>query len=86
MAITNAASYSVTILVQLGFNLSNGVKDTLESSSILIYLIQVAGIYTRKDTLIKTEVLIKRNTKGAYARLIKMDFNLWRSGISNVII
>ncbi len=59
LAITNAAPYSVKILVQLGFNLSNGVTDTLESSSILIYLIQVAGIYTRKDTLIKTGVLMK---------------------------
>jgi hypothetical protein len=45
--------------MQLGFNLSNIVTDTLESSSILIYLIQVAGIYTRKDTLIKTRVSIK---------------------------
>jgi hypothetical protein len=31
----------------LGFNLSNGVTDTLESNSILIYLIQVKGIYTQ---------------------------------------
>jgi hypothetical protein len=30
------------------------VTDTLESSSILIYLIQMKGIYTQKVALIKT--------------------------------
>ncbi len=40
----------------LCFNLSNGVVDTLESSAILIYLIQVKGIYTQKVTLIKTGI------------------------------
>jgi hypothetical protein len=40
--------------VQLGFNLSNGVTDTLESSTILIYLIQVKGIYTQKVKSIET--------------------------------
>ncbi len=35
----------------IGFN---WVTDTLESSSILIYLIQVKGIYTRQNVLIKT--------------------------------
>jgi hypothetical protein len=33
-------------VVLLGFYLSNGVTDTLESSSILIYFIQVKGTYT----------------------------------------
>ncbi len=42
--------------VQLGFNLSNEVTDTLETSSVLIYLIRLAGIYSWKDTLIKTRV------------------------------
>jgi hypothetical protein len=34
--------------MQWGFNLSNGVTDTLESNTILIYLIQEQGIYTKK--------------------------------------
>ena len=34
--------------VQLGFNLSNGVNDTLESSTILIYLETPKSIYTRR--------------------------------------
>jgi len=42
------------LFVQLGFNFSNGVTDTLESSSMLIYLIQVKGICTQKVLLIKT--------------------------------
>jgi len=41
--------FYVHIFVQLGFNLSNGVTDTLESSSILIYLVQVKGIYMQQD-------------------------------------
>ncbi len=47
-----AHTASLVIFVQLAFNLSNGVTDTLESSSILIYFIQVKGIYTLKVTLI----------------------------------
>ncbi len=35
--------------VQLGVSLSNGVTDTLESSSILIYFICVEVIYTQQD-------------------------------------
>ncbi len=34
--------------VQLAFNLSNGVTDTLKSSTILIYFSQVKGVYTQK--------------------------------------
>jgi hypothetical protein len=34
--------------VQLAFNLSNGVTNTLESSSILIYLETHMGLYTQK--------------------------------------
>jgi hypothetical protein len=37
-----------TIFVQLGFNLSNGVTDTLESSSILIYPKLHTGLFTQK--------------------------------------
>ncbi len=33
--------------MQLGFNMSNGITDTLESNSILIYLVHVKGIYTQ---------------------------------------
>jgi hypothetical protein len=33
----------------LAFNLSNRVTDTLESSTIQTYLIQVKGVYTQKD-------------------------------------
>jgi hypothetical protein len=51
---------------ELGFNLSNGVTDTLESSSVLIYLIWVKGIYTHKVTLIKTKY-----KEGIMAKLIK---------------
>jgi hypothetical protein len=32
----------------LAFNLSNGVTYTLEFSSVLIYFIQVKGIYTQE--------------------------------------
>jgi hypothetical protein len=35
--------------MQLAFNLSNGVTDKLESSTILIYLIQTKGIDTQKE-------------------------------------
>ncbi len=49
---TNMKWYDLTIdnapLVQLAFNLSNGVTDTLESSSILIYLEIHMGLYTQK--------------------------------------
>jgi hypothetical protein len=34
--------------VLLGFNLSNGVTDTLESSSILIYFSKHMSLYTQK--------------------------------------
>ena len=72
--------------VQLGFNLSNGETDTLESSSILIQLIQVKGIYTQKVTLFKTRNLIKQNIKESImAKLMKQVFNL-RGGTSNVWI
>jgi hypothetical protein len=32
--------------MQLGFNLSNKVTDTLESSSVLMYLSKHMGLYT----------------------------------------
>jgi len=34
--------------VQLRFNLGNGVTDTLESSTLLIYLGTNMGLYTQK--------------------------------------
>jgi hypothetical protein len=37
------------ISCNLVFNLSNGVTDTLESSSILIFFIEVKGIYTQSS-------------------------------------
>ncbi len=37
----------VDIFVQLGFNLSSGVTDTLESSSIPIYSKSHMGLYTQ---------------------------------------
>jgi hypothetical protein len=46
-------SFGIPFFVQLGFNLSNGVTDTLESSTILIYLQTRKSIYTRKEILIK---------------------------------
>jgi hypothetical protein len=64
----------------LGFNFSNRITETLESSSILIHLIQVKGIYARQNILIKTRVLIIRNTKeGIIAKLIKMNL-IWGEG------
>ncbi len=47
----------VTYFVQLGLNFSNGVTDTLESSSILIYFVHVKDISTRQNVLIKTELM-----------------------------
>jgi hypothetical protein len=35
------------VFVQLGFNLSNGVTDTLESSTILIYSDKHMSLYTQ---------------------------------------
>jgi len=49
--------------IQLGFNLSNRVTDTLESSTILIYLILVK--------------LIKRNTKEGIFLINKKMFFLF---------
>jgi hypothetical protein len=37
-------------VMSLAFNLSNGVTDKSESSTILIYLIQVKGISTEQET------------------------------------
>ncbi len=45
--------------------MSNVVTDTLESSSVLIYLIKVKGIYTPQNTLIKTRKLINEIQKMA---------------------
>jgi hypothetical protein len=53
------------IFVQLNFNLSNRVTDTLESGTILTYLIQVKGIYIQ-DHVDSNRKLIKRNTKGEH--------------------
>ena len=57
--------------MQLGFNLSNGVTDKLESISILIYLIQVKGIHTQKVTVIKTGMNTKR---GIITNKLKSSF------------
>jgi hypothetical protein len=45
---------TIASFVQLAFNLSNGVTDTIESSTMLVYLVQVKGIFTHKFALIKT--------------------------------
>jgi hypothetical protein len=50
--------------VQLGFNLSNGVTDTLESSSMPIYLIQMKSNYTQKDSINSNWYIIKRKARG----------------------
>jgi hypothetical protein len=42
---------AVSFFVNLGFNLSNEVTGTLESSTILIYRFQEKGIYARKASL-----------------------------------
>jgi hypothetical protein len=39
-------SSSIVYFMQLGFNLSNGVTDTLESSTILIYFKSRMSLYT----------------------------------------
>jgi hypothetical protein len=41
------ANYFMSIFMQLGFNLSNGVTDALESSTILIYSEEHKSFYTR---------------------------------------
>ncbi len=51
--------------MQSGFNLSNEVTDTLESSSLLIYLIRVKCIYTPQNALIKTRNWINETQKKA---------------------
>jgi hypothetical protein len=38
----------INIFVQLGFSMSNGVTDTLEPNSILIYFQTCLSIYTQK--------------------------------------
>ncbi len=76
---------SCSFFMQLGFNLSNGVTDTLESSSILIYFIQMKVIYTQV-TLIKTMNLIQQNAKRALWLSQLNRFNLRRGESSNVSI
>ncbi len=51
---------------QFAFNLSNSVTDSLESSTILIYLIQLKGIYTQRLHGLKQEIN-KRHKKGIIA-------------------
>jgi hypothetical protein len=41
--------------VQLGYNLSKGVTDTLESSAILIYLESHMGLYTQNEARCHTD-------------------------------
>ncbi len=52
MAVANTLTCKNTAtntgFMQLGFNLSEGVTDTLEFSTILIYFIQKKSIYTQK--------------------------------------
>ena len=61
--------------VQLGFNLSNRVTDTLESSSTLIYLKLHTGLYTQliwQSTVLIKELLIRRlkSNLGAEAKTV----------------
>ncbi len=42
-------TFTIINFVQLGFNLTNGVTDMLEFSSILIYFVPVKGIYTQQE-------------------------------------
>jgi hypothetical protein len=54
--------------VQLAFNSSNRVADTLESSTILIYLIQAKGLYTQKGSrLLKQEINKEEDTEDIVA-------------------
>ncbi len=50
---------SLQNFVQLGFNLSNGVTDTLESITILIYLQTRKSIFAQKKVLIKMKEWVK---------------------------
>jgi hypothetical protein len=65
--------------VQLGFNLSNRVTDTLESSSILTYLVQVKSIYTqssgRKPHQLKQEINKEGIKQGALLQSNLKGFN-----------
>ncbi len=57
--------------MQLGFNLSNRATDTLESSSILIYLIHEKGIYTQKGCAdsFKEEINKEEHKRGHHCKL-----------------
>jgi hypothetical protein len=65
--ITRAQCYKTfftLFFMQSAFNLSNGVTDTLASSTILIYLIHVRGIYLyTRGRVDENKKLIKRNGK-----------------------
>ncbi len=56
--------------MQLGFNLSNGVTDTLESSSILIYSKLHVRVYTQR--ILWDATLIKEWLDGDYTDLFKI--------------
>jgi hypothetical protein len=55
--------------------LNNGVTDKLESSSILIFSIQVKGNYTQKIMLLKQEIHEEEHKRGHYCWLIETGFN-----------
>ena len=56
-----------SILVQLAFNLSNGVTDTLEPRTILIYFNKHMSLYTQKVGRMPQiiNVLLKVDEQGA---------------------
>ncbi len=53
--------------MQLGFNLSNGETGTLESSSMLIYFIQVQGILRKMSNWLNEKLIKEEHKKGIIA-------------------
>ncbi len=62
---------TINFLMKLGFNLSNGVTDKLESSSILIYLETCKSIYTQES--------------GEMPYLIKWLIKRWLKTVANTL-
>ncbi len=57
--------------MQLGFNLSNGVTDTLETSTILIYSDEYMSLYTQRyrHDVEMIKLLIERIGAGSSGKL-----------------
>jgi len=68
----------------LAFDLSNEVTDTSESSTILIYVIQVAGIFIHKRVHRLKQEINKEECKGDNLLIIKRCFLIKGRGSKGV--